>query len=150
MFYITPIWLQKNHSTSLALLEVIDLCYKNVDINNKVLGVYFDLQKAFDTVNHAILLSKLYYYGILGILYNWIDNYLCETKQFTVVNKVTSSICDISCGVPQGSALGLLLFLIYINDIYKSISSNNLKLFANDTNLFILQTFLFLSLISFC
>jgi len=128
---------RKNYSTSLALLEVIDACYKNLDANNKVLGIYCDLSKAFDTVDHVILLSKLYHYGVRGVLYSWIENYLYERKQFTVVNNLSSNICDVSRGVPQGSVLGPLLFLIYINDIYNSVPNQKLKLFADDTNVFI-------------
>ena len=108
-----------------------------MDVNNKALGIYFDLQKAFDTVDHAILLSKLYHYGVRGVLHNWIKNYLCDRQQFTVVNNVSSTICSINCGVPQGSVLGPLLFLLYINDICASVPNQQLKLFADDTNLFI-------------
>ena len=128
---------RKNHTTSLALLEVIDSCYKNLDMNNNVIGIYFDLQKAFDTVDHKILLHKLYNYGIRGTMYNWLNNYLLNRKQFTVVNNVPSKIDNITCGVPQGSVLGPLLFLIYINDMYNAVPGEKLKLFADDTNLFI-------------
>jgi hypothetical protein len=128
---------RKNYSTSLALLEVLDSCYKNINLNLKVLGIYFDLQKAFDTVNHEILLHKLYNYGIRGVMHNWIKNYLFDRKQFTFVNGVSSVLSNISCGVPQGSVLGPLLFLIYINDISSAVEGNRLKLFAYDTNLFI-------------
>jgi len=128
---------RKNHSTSMALIEAIDSCYNNLDKSNKIVGIYFDLQKTFDTVDHEILLHKLYYYGIRGIMYNWLKSYLYNRKQFTVVNSVSSNLGDVVCGVPQGSVLGPLLFLIYINDIYMSIPDEKLKLFADDTNLFI-------------
>jgi len=128
---------RKNHSSSLALLEIIDTCYQNLDQSKKMLGIYFDLQKAFDTVDHSILLHKLYNYGVRGLMYNWIKDYLTDRKQFTVVNNVPSDIGSISCGVPQGSVLGPLLFLIYINDISKSVPCDSLKLFADDTNLFV-------------
>src|SRR4051812_11698029 len=126
---------RKGFSTSLALMEVMDYCYKNIDEGYKVLGIFFDLQKAFDTVDHGILLSKLYNYGIRGLMYNWFQDYLRDRKQYTVVNSVQSLHGDINCGVPQGSVLGPLLFLIYVNDICNVISEHNLKLFADDTNL---------------
>ena len=128
---------RKNHSTSLALLDVIDSCYKNLDVNNIVVGIFCDLQKAFDTVNHSILLSKLYSYGIRGMMFNWLKDYLHNRKQFTVVNNVSSTIDYVTCGVPQGSVLGPLLFLVYMNDIHNAVPDNDLKLFADDTNLFL-------------
>jgi hypothetical protein len=128
---------RKNHSTSLAVLEVIDTCYKNLDNNNKILGIYFDLSKAFDTVDHTILLSKLFHYGIRGTMHDWLTSYLSNRMQYTVVNNVSSKIGSISCGVPQGSVLGPLLFLIYMNDIHKAVPNKDLKLFADDTNLFL-------------
>ena len=136
ILYKNQFGFRKNHSTAMALLEVIDLCYQNFDNNNKVVGIYFDLQKAFDTVNHKILLHKLYNYGIRGVLYEWLKNYLTNRKQFTVVNNATSSIGNITCGVPQGSVLGPLLFLIYVNDISNAVEGDLVKLFADDTNLF--------------
>ena len=128
---------RKHHSTALALIDVIDSCYKNIDSGNKVLGVFLDLQKAFDTVNHDILLHKLSYYGIRGVMHNWLKSYLIGRKQYTVVNGVSSEPCEIRCGVPQGSVLGPLLFLIYVNDISAVTGDSNLKLFADDTNLFV-------------
>jgi len=128
---------RKHHSTSLSLLDVMDMCYKNIDKNNKAIGIFLDLQKAFDTVDHKVLLCKLQYYGICGLLFNWLKHYLSNRKQYTVVNGVSSSINDISCGVPQGSVLGPLLFLIYMNDISYAVPDHDLKLFADDTNVFI-------------
>ena len=115
----------------------MDMCYKNVDMNQKIIAIFFDLQKAFDTVDHSILLHKLYNYGVRGVMYNWIRSYLSNRKQYSVVNGVSSHTGNVSCGVPQGSVLGPLLFLIYVNDIYKSVPDGNLKLFADDTNLFL-------------
>ena len=121
----------------MALLEVVDSCYKWLDEKEKVVGIYFDLQKAFDSVDHNILLHKLYNYGIRGSMYSWLQNYLHDRKQYTVVNAISSSIDNVVFGVPQGSVLGSFLFLIYINDIYRCVSGEKLKLFADDTNLLI-------------
>jgi len=94
---------RKNHSTLLALLDVIDNCYRNIDLNNNVLGIYFDLQNVFDTVSHNILLDLLTHYAIRGVIYNWLKSYLSNRSQYTVVNGASSESHKITCGVPQGS-----------------------------------------------
>ena len=85
----------------------------------EILSCFFfiDLSKAFDTVNHNILLDKLYKYGFRGICHDWLNNYLFNRKQYVVFNNCHSSQLSISCGVPQGSILGPLLFLLYVNDM---------------------------------
>ena len=94
-----------------------------------------DLQKAFDTVDHEILLSKLDYYGIRGISNNWFKSYLSNRKQFVSINGYDSGLAEIKCGVPQGSVLGPLLFLLYINDLNQTIKFCKVHHFAGDTNL---------------
>ena len=101
---------RKNHSTTLALLDVVDQIYAHLDKHESVVGVYLDLKKAFDTVNHAILLHKLYNYGIRGVVYEWFRNYLHNRTQFVTVNECNSEVRNIKHGVPRGSLLGPLLF----------------------------------------
>jgi len=128
---------RKYHSTALALIAVTDEIYQQLDNGNIVMGIYCDLQKAFDTVNHSILLSKIYNYGIRGTVFNWFKNYLTNRKQYVAIDNVSSTISNIDCGVPQGSVLGPLLFLIYMNDIQYCSRDCNLYLFADDTNVFV-------------
>src|SRR6267154_2747293 len=128
---------RKNHSTKLAVLEVADLCYANLDNNSYTLGLFIDIQKAFDSIDVNILLTKLYSYGIRGIMYDWLKDYLCDRMQYTFVNGVKSSTDKINIGVPQGSVLGPLLFLIYVNDMHAATPETTPKLFADDTNIFL-------------
>ena len=88
------------------------------DRHESVIGVYLDLEKAFDTVNYEILLYKMYNYGIRGFVYNWFQNYLYERTQFISVNGYNSKVSPVKCGVPQGSTLGPLLFLIYSQQLF--------------------------------
>ncbi len=128
-----------NHSTSLALLDIMERVHDSLDKGNLVLGLYIDLQKAFDTVNHTILLDKLSHYGIRGTVNKWFKSYLSDRSQYVSVNGVKSCKQPVCMGVPQGSVLGPLLFLIYVNDIAKAISDSSVTtmLFADDTNIFI-------------
>ena len=127
---------RSGHSTDHALVSLTESIRSSLDNNRFGCGIFIDLQKAFDTVNHDILLSKLEHYGIRGSAQTWFKSYLNDRKQFVSVNGHSSSICKISCGVPQGSVLGPLLFLIYINDLPNSSKFLKFFLFADDTNIY--------------
>jgi len=116
---------------------VLDNIYQNLDNHNKILGIYLDLQKAFDTVNHDILVYKLHNYGVRCRAYDWFKNYLTNRVQFTCVNNISSTVAEITCGVPQGSVLWPLMFLIYVNDIANAVPNEKVRLFADDSNLFL-------------
>ena len=128
---------RKSFSTEIALTLLLDRITCAIEQGEFVLGVFLDFSKAFDTVNHSILLSKLYYYGIRGVANDWLKSYLTNRKQFVVYDNVKSSEKTILCGVPQGSILGPLLFLIYINDLTKISNVLYTVMYADDTNIFI-------------
>ena len=116
----------------------MDYIYKSLDEGNYVFGIYIDLKKAFDTVQHQILLQKLQYYGIRGIALDWFNSYLSNRKQFVLTNGIHSDILELSgYGVSQGSVIGPILFLLFINDIHNSLDKIIIKLFADDRNCFV-------------
>ena len=125
------------HSTCHALLDTVNTIRGHLDNGSCVLGLYLDLKKAFDTVDHDILLRKAENYGFRGKAYTLLSSYLHNRKQCTFVNNVYSRYQHISTGVPQGSVLGPLLFLIYINDINNAVPDVSTRLFADDTNVFL-------------
>ena len=126
---------REKHSTNHALLSIVEKIRDNLDNNTFSCGVFVDLEKAFDTVNHKILLKKLDHYGIRGPANRWFSSYLSSRKQSVVFDGIFSPHLDITCGVPQGSILGPLLFLIYINDMHRAVNFSTVYHFADDTNL---------------
>ena len=127
---------RKFHSTDLALLQLFDRVSNALADHKHVIGIFMDLSKAFDTLDHTILLYKLKHYGVRGKALDWFENYLSSRKQYTLFNSVSSNVSSIKCGVPQGSILGPLLFLIYVNDISNVSPILQYILFADDTNVF--------------
>ena len=127
---------RKYHSTATCILRLLDNIYRNMD-SGKLTGVVFlDLKKAFDTVDHVILLRKLNTFNIGPLAIKWFDSYLKDRTQSVKSNGVKSDYQPITCGVPQGSILGPLLFILYINDLYTFLNDASVSLYADDTALY--------------
>ena len=128
---------RNGHSTNHALLDLTEDIRNALDNNIFAVGIFIDLQKAFDTVDHNILLKKLVYYGIRGIANDWFRSYLTNRKQYVTIAGIKSELKIMKFGVPQGSVLRPLLFLLYINDLNKAIKYCVTRHFADGTNLLI-------------
>ena len=122
---------RKNTSTSMAVLQMYDQYSSNIEKGLYTCSVFLDIAKAFDSIDHSILIEKLYQYGVRGAPLNLIKSYLQNRKQYTVINGEKSSLVPITTGVPQGSTLGPLFFLIFINDL-PEVTKLKTTLFADD------------------
>src|SRR3989442_951168 len=116
----------------------VDVILHSLNDNNYVAAIFMDLSKAFDSLDRDILLFKLYNYGIRGPMHAWFKSYLSQRTQYVIINNFQSTLKNVDYGVPQGSVLGPLLFLLYINDIGTIPQLEvNPKIFADDTNIFV-------------
>ena len=130
IFYKCQFGFRAYHSTNRALTEITEQIRNACDK-----GLYHDLQKAFDTVSQNILLAKLKHYGIKCTSFERFNSFICDRVQYTSVDLKESSTKIVSHGVPQSSVLGPLLFIIFINDLNKSVKNSRVHHYSDDTNL---------------
>ena len=135
LIYFLQFGFRQKYSIVHALISLTENIRKNLDEGNIGCGIFVGLQKAFDTVEHDILLSKLEHYGIRGLAKEWFKSYLSNRKQYVSINGYDSDLADVKFAVLQGSVLGPLLSLIYINDLNQALKFCKVHHFADDTNL---------------
>ena len=124
---------RQKHSTQQAVITLVNNITNSLETGDIVISLFLDLKKAFDTISHSILLKKLYSYGIRGTAHKWFTSYLTDRTQYVAFDGHTSEILKIKCGVPQGSILGPLLFIIYVNDMCNVSELLFKVLYADDT-----------------
>jgi hypothetical protein len=137
LYYSNQYGFRQNHSTEHATIELVDRITDDLDNGNIPLNIYIDLTKAFDTVDHNILLEKLHHYGIRNTPLSLMKSYLSNRYQYVEIDHIKSDSKLIHTGVPQGSVLGPLFFIIYLNDIHKSSNIFHFLTYADDTTLYI-------------
>ena len=135
LVYNLQLGFRQKHSTTHALIHLTEKIREQLDSGKYGYIIFVGFQKAFDAVDHTILTQKLNYYGVRGKANNWFSSYLKNKTQFVTFNGFSLEFKEINCGVPQGSTLGPLLLLIYINDLHYSIKFCKVHHFADDTNL---------------
>ena len=123
-------------STTNGLLSIVDKINEAKDHHDYACGIFLNLSKAFDTVSNDILIKELEFYGVRGLANKWFSPYLSNRRQFVSVNNISSDELTISCGAHQGSVLGPLFFLIYVNDFANCSKLSEFNLYAGGTNLF--------------
>ena len=119
----------------MAIIQLLDKITNVVEKNETTIGIFLDLSKSFDPIDHNILLYKLEHYGFRGIVLEWFKNYLSNRKQYVSYNSCDSELKDIVCVVPHGSILSPLLFILYVNDITNTSDVLEFILFADDTTI---------------
>ena len=130
---------RQQYSTAHALINITENIRKAADDGNIGCGVFADLEKAFDTVDHQILLAKLNHYVIREVSNDWFKSYLSNRNQYLSIYGYEFGLTPLSFGIPQGSVLGCLLFLLYKNDLNEAIKFCKVHHFADDTNLLCLS-----------
>ena len=125
------------HNTTTAITIALDFVTRALDNKKYCLGTFLDVSKAFDFIDHNILIKKLFNYGIRGISLSWFQNYLNDRSQYVTLNDITSSILPVLYGIPQGSILGPILFLLYVNDLPNVDKLVEFVLYADDTTILI-------------
>ena len=135
LLYNSQYGFREGHSTEYAALELVDRITLEMDNMNTPVNIFLDLSKAFDTLDHQILIKKLEYYGIHGLSLKLMESYLFNRKQYVEIDEYKSDMLHLTTGVPQGSILGPLLFIIYINDIAHASKLFDFIIYADDTTM---------------
>ena len=135
MIFSSQYGFRKGHSTQHAIVDIVNDIQSNMNQRLLSCGLFIDFKKAFDTVDHDVLLDKLNHYGFRGIINSWFSSYRKNRTQTTQVDHYTSDKAVVGCGVPQGSVLEPLLFFLYVNDIHRCSNKLRFYLFADDTNI---------------
>ena len=135
ILYTSQFGFRKSHSTNHAIISLVEKVKQALDSGKVLVGVFLDLKKALDTVDHKILIDKLFKYGIRGNILNWFKSCLTNINQYVNWQDTNSEIETVSCGVLQGSILGPLLFILYVNDLPKVSNKFISILFADDTTI---------------